>query len=760
MLHSKAFFFFCVLVFQLTCYHVYAVKAYPFPVSVTQPDGKKLTILLRGDESHHHRTTEDGYLLKANAKGFLTYATLNATGQIVESNYPARNINQRTASEIRFLKTISKTTILERAQSTSPLKIKGSAAPKQNKSQSAFPLSGSPKVLVILVNFSDKAFVTPSPLTSFRNMSNSEGYSANGATGSARDYFMSASYGKFTPDFDVVGPYTLPQPMAYYGANDANGNDIRPQYMIASACEAADQDGVDFTRYDNDNDGFVDNVFVYYAGNNEAEGGPANSIWPHRWSLWEAGYPGNNVFDGKTINYYACTSELKGSSGTEMCGIGTFCHEFGHVLGLPDYYHTTYSVDINTLNEWSIMDEGCYLNSGKTPPTYSVFDRFYLGWLTPQQVSSSSDLTLKPIYQGKTPPPNTQNQAFLISETTHNLNGNNPSPTEFYVLEYRKLTGWDAYLPAEGMLIWHIDYNETAWLYNMPNNYGGSLQTNVNHMRIYLQPLSGSETTPGTAFTSGAFTPTTWWGTNMNRAITEITKTSDSITFKLMGGTPPPTIAINGIITNFITNTGTPSDIQRIIVHGSALKDSIAITLKDKIHFDIKRSTDSSWKKNLKLIPTVNSITDTIQIRYNPSVSGIHTDVLQLTSAGASSVDLKITGSASAQYTPLKPVVFAGKIDNAIQFPATKINSIKTKSFIIKTTDITDTLSLTLTGPDAGMFTVSAGILIKEDVNATTGKNITINYRPASIGIHSAVLTISGGGLVPAREIILQGEGK
>ncbi|HEY6914360.1 MAG TPA: M6 family metalloprotease domain-containing protein, partial [Paludibacter sp.] len=735
------------------------VKAYPFPISFSQPDGNQLTIRLHGDESRHYQTTEDGYLLKSNAKGFLTYATLSPAGKVIESNYPARNINKRTTSELRFLKTISKQAVLERAQSTSPLKTK-SVIQQQNILQKTFPSTGSPKSLIILVNFKDKSFVTPAPQTAFTNLLNEDGYSANGGTGSARDYFMSASLGKFAPDFDVVGPYTLPDSMAYYGKNDGNGNDLRPDYMIADACTAADNAGVDFTKYDTDNDGLIDNIFVYYAGNNEAEGATANTIWPHRWSLWEAGYSGNHIFDGKIVNDYTCTSELRGSSGTDMCGIGTFCHEFGHLLGIPDYYHTTSTVTINTLNEWSVMDEGCYLNSGRTPPTYSAYDKFFIGWLIPEQVSTAADLSLLPIYQGKVLPANTKKQAYLLSETLHNLNGGNPDPTEFFLVEYRKNIGWDAYLPAEGMLIWHIDYNQSAWRYNMPNNYGGSLQTAINHMHVYLQPLSGSETTPGTAFTTGSFIPMTWSGTDINRPITAITKTNDSITFKLMGGTPPPVITVNGAANNFSTMLGTPSDSQSVAITGNALKSNVQITLTDKTHFDIKRPAETNWVKSLELNPISGNISDTVQIRYNPTLGGIHTDQLVLTSNGASMVNVPVTGTASVPYISGRPIMFAGKSDNSIQFPATKLNTTRVKSFNIKTTDITSTLSLAVTGPDAAMFTVSVSSLSKEEVNSTNGISITVSYKPTSIGIHSAALNVSGGGLNPDKVITLQGEGK
>jgi immune inhibitor A len=628
---------------QMAFLPVYAVKAYPFPINISQPDGTQLTILLHGDEFHHYQTTEDGYLLKENIKGYLTYALVDAKGKAIESSFIARNINNRSGAEKLFLKSTLKAVQMPGIQRSLSVLQKSRMLAPASTIQRVFPKTGSPRSLVILVNFSDTSFVTPDPQTAFTNLLNEPDYSVNGGTGSAKDYFQACSYGKFSPTFDVFGPVTLPNPMAYYGANDASGNDVKAEYMIADACTAAHNTGLDFRQYDTDNDGVIDNVFVYYAGHNEAEGGSKNSIWPHRWSMSASGYSGNVIFDGKTLDDYACTSELRGKSGSNMCGIGTFCHEFGHVLGLPDYYDTN-GAQAHTLDSWDIMDYGAYNNIGRTPPTYSVYDRFFLGYLTPQQVSAASDLTLLPIYQGKTQPANMSKQAYLFSATTHNLNGASPNPAEFFMVEYRKQTGWDTFLPAEGMCIWHIDYDQSIWDINTPNNYTGSSQTANSHMRVYLQPLSGSAITPGTAFTSGSFTPRTWAGTDINRPLTSIMKTADSITFKLMGGAVVPT-------------------------------------------------------------------------------------------------------------------VYIGKVDNLLQFPATKVNIGNTKTINIKTTDITSSLTVSLSGPDASLFTVSVSSLSQTAANAPTGSSITINYKPTVTGNHTATLTISGGGLNPDKVITLQGSG-
>ena len=365
-MHKNIVLFFIII---STAYKLNAVPAYPFPINITQPDGTILTIQLHGDQSNKIRTTLDEYVISMDKNGFYTYNIKDKTQSVAQENIVARNIEDRSESDHFYLKdAIKLDDLLTKQVKSKPLKTK--KTPQKSKTNK-FPTTGSPRSIVILVNFKDKKFVTLDPLNAFTRLLNQENYNDNGGTGSARDYFRSASYGVFNPQFDVVGPYTLPKNMSYYGENDEDNLDKNPVQMIIDACTLAYKDGIDFSIYDTNGDGYIDNVFVYYAGHNEAEGADESTIWPHRWVV----VPGHNydgkissiTFNGVKLFDYACSSELKGNRGNNMCGIGTFCHEFGHVLGLPDYYHTS-SLNKETLKEWSIMDEGTYLNQEE--PSY------------------------------------------------------------------------------------------------------------------------------------------------------------------------------------------------------------------------------------------------------------------------------------------------------------------------------------------------------------------------------------------------------
>ena len=347
--------------------------------------------------------------------------------------------------------------------------------------QQAPEINLAPNVLLILVEFTDQGFAPSNTQLAFDSLANSDNYTYNGATGSCKQYFTDQSNGKYIPNFDVVGPVKLPETMAYYGTDtySGNGDDRYVFDFVLDACLGADKMGADFTKYDNNNDGFVDFVYIIYAGVGQADGGPSTTIWPHAWDLKATLYYGNHnqkkyyansatdyylpQLDGKTLNNYACSNELKNSNKART-GIGTICHEFSHVLGLPDYYLTTENPTVQqreTPGAWSLMGYGNYLNNGNTPPNYSVYDKYYLGWLEPEALAQTQQLEI---------PADGTTTFMLAHNEKHVAEGAYRTDTVYYI-ENRQQEGWDAYLPGHGMLIWRVIFNENDWFNNCPNDY-------------------------------------------------------------------------------------------------------------------------------------------------------------------------------------------------------------------------------------------------------------------------------------------------
>lgn len=624
-----------------------AVPAYPYPTKIQQADGSYLSILMKGDEFFHFQVTEDGFPIIKNQNGNYNYAKIDENGILTDTNIKAKDKNSRSFDENIYIQNLNIEINYQKINSQQKSnRLKSLKITKPAK----FPISGTPRSLVILVNFSNKSFVVNNSQVAFTNLLNENGYSTNGGTGSAKDYFRDNSMGVFNPQFDVVGPFTLPQNISYYGQNDTKGYDQNPAQMIIDACSLASQNGVNFANYDTDNDGNVDNVFVYYAGYNEAENGPDDTIWPHRWGI----YPGNNytgteasrTFNGKKVTDYACTSELRGTAGSNMCGIGTFCHEFGHVLGLVDFYATNGATH-QTLSYWDIMDAGPYLNSGRTPPSYSAHERFYLGWLTPTELKSPSDVKLEPLH--------TTNKAYIITQNGNsNLNGANPSPTEYFLLENRQNKGWDKYLPGHGMLISRVNFSFVTWNDNSPNNDPNSMGVDI----IEADGIGSDQTLagdpfPGTSIVT-SYKPLLRSGALLtDKPITFISEKNDTIFFRFKGGINAPQIIPVSNITQFNTIQGTPSDNQTITLSGKKLVGDIYISFGTGTHFQIKKTndTETAWGKTLTLTQ-VDSIVNTTQIsiRYNPTVPSYkqtHNDILQFTSNEAETMRLNLIGKSS-----------------------------------------------------------------------------------------------------------------
>ncbi|MBR3512790.1 MAG: M6 family metalloprotease domain-containing protein [Bacteroidaceae bacterium] len=315
---------------------------------------------------------------------------------------------------------------------------------------------GQKKGLIILVNFTDASFKKANNNALYQRIANEEGFSYGDFKGSMYDYFYAQSDGQFQLTFDVVGPVTVKNKYSYYGQNDSEGNDLRPATMVREALDLANSE-VNYADYDWDGDGEVDQVYVVYAGKGEADGGAISTIWPHEWMLSEAQQYGDGQgkvkLDGVTIDTYACGPELDGLTGT-IAGIGTMCHEFSHCLGYPDFYDTDYSGGQGMFT-WDLMDMGSYNGDGFLPAAYTSYERWVAGWLTPIELSKTQAVTgMKPLTQG--------GQSYVIYNQGH--------PDEYFLLENRQQSGWDAGIPGAGLLILHVDYSASVWADNAPND--------------------------------------------------------------------------------------------------------------------------------------------------------------------------------------------------------------------------------------------------------------------------------------------------
>lgn len=463
-----------ILVWCCFCISLLAIQADNKPFTIVEPDGHKVEVYLQGDAFYSYYILKDGMLVDKGSDGYLYFARMLKNGKIKRSSLrastPLSQTQKKSFQTMNQLSEMAKENHQKMLLKNERRYAKGPRGQRLFKRApgscaSSFPTQGQPKSLVILVEYKDVKFSVKPTKESFTRLLNEENYSDNNAIGSARDYFKACSNNTFVPNFDVYGPYTLPNNRIYYGKRvSADETDERPHHMIRDALIAADKD-INYQDYDVNKDGKIDNVFVYYAGHNEAERGPSESVWPHRHALYDM----TVKLDGVQAYDYACTSELTGNEGNTMCGMATFSHEFGHVLGLVDYYATDYSHQ-NVPGSWNIMSRGNYNGDGRTPPTYSAQDRFYLGWITPRQIMGPEVVDLAPLA--------TDNEALLLAVQNSNLNGKSPNPLEYFLLENRQHVGWDtspSCIPGHGLLISHVDFDALNWKLNKPNNHKDDL---------------------------------------------------------------------------------------------------------------------------------------------------------------------------------------------------------------------------------------------------------------------------------------------
>ena len=433
------------------CLIVLAAQAVPAPrgwQTITQADGSTIELRLIGDEFYHVTLNRDGQVVRCNDQGM--YEVVGA----------APSVQQLKARHAK-------------------------AKARRQRMDVGMTPNLAPRGVVIVANFADSKMQSGHTQATFDELCNAVNCTVNDGYPSAAQYFADQSNGSYRPLFDVFGVVNLTRNTAYYGKDIEGGEagyDEHAADAVVEACILADEQfDINWADYDSDNDGLVDFVYLIYAGQGQANGGSTNTIWPHNWDIESAltyyidgdeeGLNGTVHYctytaeqctlGGKRINNYACSSELTGRS---LGGIGTLCHEFGHVIGLPDLYDieygTIYERDL-TPGDWNVMDAGSYNGNGHCPPNYDPWQKYFFGWVNPINPGNApAQLTLQP--NGKE------------GYQTYQLNASGElqgvtSPGLCYFIENRQQQGWDKPLPGHGMLIWRINFDADIWTANAPN---------------------------------------------------------------------------------------------------------------------------------------------------------------------------------------------------------------------------------------------------------------------------------------------------
>ena len=639
---------------------VVAKPAKPGWRTITQSDGTTLQVQAVGNAFNHALLTTDGLTVARGNDGDFYYIS-SVTGL---TNVRAHNEGQRTPSETAFVGAQRASLTMVHKSFSRPNRNSLSQAGGSNE-EFGIPAIGSRKIPIILVEFKDKKFSNTREEIIDAMLTGNE---------SVGQYFRDQSNGLYQPDFDVHGIYSLSQNRQYYGGNNSSGSDKNLGALVTEAVQLAAADGVSFNVYDTDSDDYCDVVIVIYAGVGEADASETHpeAIWPCNWYLSAASYygmGGNGAFRPSNgdplVDMFAVFNELHGGNddGTTIDGIGTFTHEFGHCLGLPDFYDTGNGGHYG-LGDWDIMCLGCYNNNGFTPPGYSAYEKVFMGWMEYVTPQPGTYYTL-PIFNQK----NADTDKALC--LTSDLNNN-----EFFIIENRRKQGWDRYAPGEGIMITHVTYNASRWSGNTPNNQDIQLITLMNADNSWSYYNEGTDLWPQNGKTE--FTDSSTPAAKLNM------KANGSITGNAgYLGKPVTDMVINAdgtasfwYMKDAAVNpaiSATPADIsfgvmmnnsatKSFKVTGAALTDDVTLTLNDANGvFTIDPTTVSASDASYGM---------TINVTFTPLAITEYHATITLSSDGAEDVIVNLTGHGKLEgYTPVMQPADSAYI-NLTQFRA------------------------------------------------------------------------------------------
>ncbi len=550
---------------------LWAVTAIPTSVTLTQPDGTKITVYLKGDERVNWMETLDGYTLMYDSQKNVVYATTDKEGNMVPSNIKYSEFSLRSSGIVQQFLTKTKKGLRYSPPQVSMMKQIWEITDSQIQYA---PAVGNKKALCILMGFADKDFTKTRQ--DFEMLMNQLGYNANNAQGSVKDFYKENSYGQLDLTVTVAGPYKAQKNMAYYGQDSGNNHNLNVRELIIEAANAANADVnyLDFANSSNQ----LENFHVIFAGYGQEAGGGIDCIWSHKWQLVSP-----ITLDGVRVSIYSCSPELSGNSGNSITNIGVICHELCHVFGAPDFYDADYGDsggDYPGTGEWDLMASGSWNNGGITPAHINMFQKIVYGWVTPVELSTETTVT-DMLNSAKNP------EAYIIKT---NDNG------ECYVLENRQKVGFDANVPGHGLLIYHV-HQAAA---------NGSVNNRTHPQSVYPVCASSSTAIPtavvstygdvnsaGCPFpgTSGktSFTDMStpqafsWTGlAGIGKPITHITESIDKISFKFMESTEPVSNLQVSVTGDQATLTWTAPTAETLVGYRIYRDDALVYTITDK----------------------------------------------------------------------------------------------------------------------------------------------------------------------------------
>ncbi|MCM1152936.1 MAG: M6 family metalloprotease domain-containing protein [Muribaculum sp.] len=444
---------------------LWARPADPRPATFTNPDGTTVKVRCFGDEHFNYFTDLDAnYIYELDRNGFWNKAVRN--GRVLTFNEHNVNLLRAEVTPVRL-------------EMDNAARAQHRMAALDKDGRTTYPTVSDQQIpaLVVLWEFADTPFSFPDIVERYDKMLNEENYSDFGAVGSARDYYLACSNGKFNVHFDVAPVVKLKYARTYYNGNDLDPTGTNKHRRIAEAIQEAIEQldpVVDFSKYDLDKDGFIDNIFFFHSGFGQADSHDIETFWPHQGSYYnhqiQYGAP-ELLVDGVRMRTYACSNELNFPTTKEknepwLDGIGAFCHEYGHVLGLPDLYDIYYT-GTKSPGIYTIMDHGSYNDDSTRPPLFSAYEKWLCRWLEYEEMEAGKEYTVNSI------------SVPADNQIAYKMKLRRPGPvdryfSEYFLFETRHKTGWDSSLPEEGMFIWRINYSKAVWEGNQVNVNGNA----------------------------------------------------------------------------------------------------------------------------------------------------------------------------------------------------------------------------------------------------------------------------------------------